>query len=104
LADSGREVSVGRADDPDVESDGGRTSYALELSLLNHSQQFGLSLERQLADLVEEECSALRELEAPDPPGECTRECPLLVTEKLALDQRGSNRGTVDLDEWMRTT
>ena len=38
---------------------------ALELALLEHAQQLGLQLERDLADLVEEERAAVGELEAP---------------------------------------
>ena len=38
---------------------------ALELALLQHAQQLRLRLERQLADLVEEQRAAVGELEAP---------------------------------------
>ena len=37
---------------------------ALELAVLDHAQELGLQLERQLADLVEEERAAVGELEA----------------------------------------
>ena len=62
-------------------------------------QELGLQLEGQLADLVEEEGGAVRDLEAPlalhDGPGEGA----LLVPEELALDERGGQRRAVELDE-----
>src|SRR5262249_56809617 len=68
---------------------------ALERLLLEDAQQLGLQLERQVADLVEEERAAVRELEAPDALGDGARERAALVPEELALQQAGRNGGAV---------
>ena len=72
---------------------------ALELALLQHAQELRLQLERELADLVEEERAAVGELEAPV--RRCSRagEGALLVAEELALDERRRERRAVDRDE-----
>src|SRR5262249_5141577 len=72
---------------------------ALEHLLLEDAQQLGLQLERQVADLVEEERAAVRELETPDALGDGARERAALVPEELALQQAGGNGGAVDRDE-----
>ena len=58
-----------------------------------------LELERQLADLVEEDGAAVRQLEAADLAGVRAGEGAALVAEQLALDQRRRQRGAVDDDE-----
>src|SRR5262249_42955892 len=54
--------------------------------LLEQSQQLGLQLERQLADLVEKQRSLVGRLHAALAVGERARERALLVTEQLRLD------------------
>src|SRR5262249_8921395 len=62
-------------------------------------QELDLHLGRQLADLVQEDRAAVRELEATRPALGGTREGAALVTEELALDEPARQRRTVDLDE-----
>ena len=57
--------------------------------LLEHAQELDLHLGRELADLVEEDRPAVRELEAADAPGDGAAEGALLVPEELGLDQIG---------------
>ena len=66
----------------------------VDLALLQRAQQLGLQLERQLADLVEEQRAAVRELEAARAALQRAGEGAALVAEELALDQRwrGSRR------------
>ena len=60
----GLEVAVGRGDQPRTSTRTGlRAADALELALLQHAQQLRLQLERQLADLVEEQRAAVGQLE-----------------------------------------
>ena len=61
------EVAVGRRDDADVDLDRLAAADALELALLQHAQQLDLHLQRQVADLVEEQRAAVGQLEAPEP-------------------------------------
>src|SRR5262245_44735746 len=94
------EVTVGGGDHPHVGAQAARAAGALELALLEHPQQLCLGLERQFADLVEQQRAAVRELEAPAPLLGGTGEGALLVTEELAFDQVARQRGTVDLYQW----
>ena len=93
------EVAVRRGDDPHVDPDRLRAADALELLLLEHAQELRLQVERQVADLVQEERAAVGQLEAPDPPRDGAGERAPLVAEQLALEQRRGDGGAVDLDE-----
>ena len=66
---------------------------------LERPEQLGLQLERQGADLVEEQGAAVRQLEQARLGGDRAGEGALLVAEQLALEQVGRDRGAVDLDE-----
>jgi len=76
-----------------------RAADAHELPLLQHAQELRLRAEVHLADLVEQERAAVRQLElaalALVRPGEGA----LLVAEQLALDERLGNRRAVERDE-----
>src|SRR5262249_30596286 len=98
LRDGLVEIAVGRRDDPRVRPDRRRTADPLELTLLQDAQQGDLRLEWQLADLVEEDRAAPRELETPGPPLHRSRARTALVTEELRRDQRRRDRSTVDAD------
>ena len=62
------QIAVGGRDHAHVDGDHLRAADAADLALLERAQQLGLQLERQLADLVEEERAAVRLLEAADAP------------------------------------
>ena len=62
----GVEVAVGGGDEPHVHLLRARAAQPLELLLLQRPQQLGLHVERDLADLVEEQRAAVRQLEAAD--------------------------------------
>ena len=93
------EATVRGGDQAHVDLQGRRAAHALELPVLDHPQQLGLELERQLADLVEEEGAAVGDLEPPLAQGGRPGEGALLVAEELALDERGGQGGAVELDE-----
>ena len=57
--------------------------------LLQHAQQLRLQLERDVADLVEKQRAAVRQLEAADPLRDRAGERAALVAEELALQQAG---------------
>ena len=98
LADLFAEVAIRRRDDAHVHLDRPRAAEALELAGLEDAQELRLQLERQLADLVEEEGRAVGDLEAPDLAGQGAGEGALLAPEQLALDQARRQRRAVDLD------
>ena len=99
VGDHLREVAVGRRDQPDVDADGPGAAQALELLLLQHAQELRLQLERDVADLVEEQRAAIGQLEPADLLRDGAGEGALLVAEELALEQPRRNRGAVELDE-----
>jgi hypothetical protein len=95
-------VLVGGRDEPDVGLDGVRSSDALELTFLQDAQQFHLHSRADIANLVQEQRSALRQLEtsllARGRPGERA----LLIAEQLGLDERFRQRRAADLHERFR--
>src|SRR5205814_5404514 len=57
------QVAVARGDDANIDRDDVLAADARELALLEHAQHLGLEYERELADLVDEEGSAVGSLE-----------------------------------------
>ena len=94
-----RQVAIRRRDHPHVDANRLRAAHALELVLLQKPQQLDLARRRDLADLVEEQRSAIRQLKPPVLAHHRARERPLLVPEQLALEQRLRERRTMQLDE-----
>ena len=70
--------------------------------LLQHPQQLHLGLQRQLADLVQEDGAPVGELEAADPAIQRSGERALDVAEELALHEPRRDRAAVDLHQWPR--
>ena len=64
VGDGGLEVAVRGRNDAHVDLLGARRSDALELPFLQHAQELDLDVRRQIADLVEEDRAAVRQLEA----------------------------------------
>ena len=92
------EVAVRGGDDRAFDGDRRRAAEPLDLPLFEHAQQLDLDVERQLADLVEEDRRVVGQLEAADLPRERAGERALLAAEQLALDQRRRDRRAVDAD------
>ena len=72
LADHGFQIAIGGGDHPDVDLDGAGPAERLEFPFLEHSKKFGLQLERQFANLVEEERPMIGEREPAFTPGQRT--------------------------------
>ena len=70
--------------------------------LLQHAQHLGLRLQAHVADLVEEDRAAVRQLELAAAVGHGAGERAAHVAEQLALDQLLGNRRAVHLDERRR--
>src|SRR5262249_13300787 len=62
-------------------------------------QQLGLKLEGDVADLVKEDRSFMRQLKAADPAFDGSGKRSFFVAEQLALEQTQGNGGAVHLDE-----
>jgi hypothetical protein len=87
LCDELLEIAVRRRDEAHVDVNGLDATDALELALLQRAEQLHLHLDRDLADLVEEQRAAARELEATGLAAHRSRERATLVPEQLALDE-----------------
>ncbi len=94
-----RQVPVGGGYQSDVHRPRAAFSHALKLPFLNHPKKLGLQLQRDLADLVQEDCAAVREFKPAhavlNGSGKRTSD----VTEELALKQLFWNSGAVDTDQ-----
>src|SRR5437763_777481 len=88
-----------RRDDAHVGADRRAPADRRVPARLQDTQQARLRLDRHVADLVEEERTALRLLEPADRTRGGAGEGPLLMPEELALDQLAGNGGHVDGDE-----
>jgi hypothetical protein len=93
------EVLVRGGDEPDVRVDRLGAAEPLEFALLQDAQQLDLRREVEIADLVEKQRAAVRQLEPPFFGGMRARECPLLVAEQLRLDEILRQRRAAHLDE-----
>ena len=97
--DQAAQVLVGRRDDADVGALDPRAADRGEVARLEDAEQPGLRVQRHVADLVEEQCPALRLLEPPRRPRRGPGERAALVAEQLALDQLARDRRHVDRNE-----
>ena len=62
-------------------------AHPADLALLQHPQQLGLELERQVADLVQQQRALVGQLEEPRPVGGGAGEGALRVPEELGLQE-----------------
>src|SRR5690606_35942553 len=99
LLDLAAQVAVRRGDDPHVDLARLLLADALERAFLDHAQELALKLERDLADLVEEEGASVRKLEAADAVAQRAGERALHVAEELALEEIARDRGAVHADQ-----
>src|SRR5262249_15717630 len=74
-------------------------AQTLELLLLQDAEQFGLQLQRDVADLVEEQRPVVCQLKASHLLTDGAGEGTLLVPEKLTFQEACGDGRTVELDE-----
>jgi hypothetical protein len=87
-ADHRLEVAVGGRDHAHVDLDRPDPADPLEALLLEDAQQLDLGRARKIADLVEEQRPAVRQLESPALLPVGPSEGPPLVAEELRLEER----------------
>src|SRR5438309_272298 len=85
--DSLQEVLVSGRDHPDVHLDRPRASYAIELPVLEKAQELGLKAWLHVADLVQEDCPTVRDLELAALLSGSPCESPFLVAEQFRLQE-----------------
>ena len=97
------EHAVGRGDDADVDLLGLAVADAEDDALLQRAQELHLEVQRQLADLVEEERAAVGDLELARARRDGAGEGALHVAEELTLDEVLGDGAAVDDDERARS-
>ena len=98
LGHHAEQVAVRRRDQPDVDLARRVAAHADDLPALDGRQQLRLQVRREVADLVQEERSAVRDLELPGAVGPRVGEGPLDVAEELALEECFGYGAHVDRD------
>jgi hypothetical protein len=81
------EIDVGRGDDPNIDLDRFHAAEPHEVAFLDDPQQLGLGLERDVADLVEENAALVRQVEEPLLRIDGAREGAFHVTEEGGFEQ-----------------
>ena len=99
LLDFRAEILVRGRDDAHVHRQCLAGSDAGDHAFLQGAQHLRLRRQAHIADFVEKQRAAVRQLELAGAIGERAGEAPLHVAEQLAFDQLRRNRGTVDRDE-----
>ena len=81
LADGLHEVSVRGRNDADIDFDRIRAADALEFAFLEHAEELDLNVERNFADLIQENRPAVGQLKAAYAAADRPRKRPLFVAE-----------------------
>src|ERR1051326_2855583 len=93
------QVAVGGGDEPDVNGNGPGPSQPLERLLLQRPEQFGLQIERNIANLIQKQCASVRHLEAAQFLSQGAGECSFFVAEQLAFEKPGGDRSAIQANE-----
>src|SRR5690554_1728486 len=93
------EIAMGRRDDAHIDFLGARPAKGKDLALLKYAKELGLCLEGHIADLIEEERSAVcgTDEALAIPIGTCIRSA--LDSEELGFDEVWRQRRAVNRDE-----
>jgi len=99
VSDHGNDVLIRSADDAGIEGNRFAATNASQLPFLQGAKQFGLKVQVQLADFVQEDGPPVSLLEFTDLAGMRSGERPFFVAEELAFHQVAWNSGTVHNNE-----
>src|SRR5882672_1608596 len=93
------QIAISGCDQACIGSQRARASQTFELPFLEHAQQLGLKLERDVADLIQKYRSAIGQFKAADALRDSAGKSAFLVSEELAFEQARWNGGTVELNK-----
>src|SRR6267143_6759519 len=96
------QIAVRRGNQTRIGPKRARTSQPLELSLLQHSEQFGLQFEGNFSYFIQENRATVGHFEPPNALRDRSGECTFLVSEQLAFQQARRNGRAVQLHERFR--
>src|SRR5438105_3267417 len=97
LLNHGGQIAMCGSDQSNIDANRAAASKSFELAFLNHPQQLGLELQRNVADFIQQKSSLVRQLKPPDSLRQRTGERAFLMSEKLTLEQSRRNCSAVDL-------
>ena len=98
------EILVGGGDNADVHFNGFGGADGFKALLIQRAQQFGLGLERHVADFVEKERATIGLLQLADFVVERAGEAAFAVAEQFAFDQLFGDGGAVHFDKGFVST
>ena len=93
------QAAIGRRDEPEVHPHRPARAHRVDLAVLKGAEKLDLDVERQLADLVEEERAAIRLAELADMLLGGAGEGALLMAEEDRFDQGRGDRTAIEGDE-----
>jgi len=81
------EIAVGGGDDTDVDARRACATDRFEFAFLKNAEQFGLKVQRHIADLIDEKRSTICKREAVEMRSQFAREGTPFVSEELAFEE-----------------
>src|SRR5690242_5999995 len=84
-----RQVAASGSDESSVHAYRLEAAEPLEFLLLQHAEEFGLQLKRDVSDLIQEQRAFVSQVKPSEFSSECSREGPFFVTEQFAFQQAG---------------
>ena len=93
------QIAVRGHDDTEVHVDRLRAAHAFEAFFFQHTQQFRLNRQRQLANFVQKQRSPMRQIHLSHFARGRSRICALFMTEQLVFHQPFRNRRTIQRHE-----
>src|SRR5579883_3442470 len=95
------QIGVGGGDHSDVGLDCFGAAHPLKTLLLKNAQKLDLSEQRQFADFIEKDSTAVALLELADPFAVCSCKRSFLVAEEFAFEQGFRNGAAIHGEEWL---
>src|ERR1051326_1085261 len=82
LLHEGTEITIGGGDQPRISAESAGATEPLKLALLQDTQKFGLQIDRDLSDLIQEDSPMMRQFEPADALRDRACKSALLVPEE----------------------
>ena len=94
-------ILIGGCDTPEIDLDRLRAAHANDFVLLQNAQKIGLCLKADIADFIEKNSAAFRDLELALLAILRAGKCALLVAEEFAFEKRFGQRAAMNADDLM---
>ncbi len=81
------EIAIGGGDEANIDGNGASAADAFEFLFLDGAQNFGLKLEREIPDFIEEESAVVRQFETTDFLRDGTSKSAAFMAEKFGFEK-----------------